>query len=696
MMINDEPVVNLLAYQQRGEMLRMNYRENSLVFTFSALNFTESERNRYRYRMIGEDKDTLLAGTNHNVEYRNMRPGKYTFWVTGSNNDGLWNPSGTSISFIIMRPWYSSVMAWICYGILLSLCVLSIIRIRIRLLLKEKAGLEKLVTDRTAQIAEQKELLEQKNLQITEMDQIKTRFFTNISHEFRTPLTLIQGPVEEMLEQTRWSDKNRDFLRLIFKNTRRLLNLVNQLLDIARIDSSNMKLELAGADVVDFIRTIAASFSSMAEARNISFSYHLPIVVRHTWFDHDKIEKIVTNLLSNAFKFTPEGGNIILRVMYIAGKHDLPEMLEFSVSDTGVGIPANLTEKIFDRFYQVEESLRRSGSGTGLGLALTRDLIRMMHGEITVDSEPGKGSSFKVKVPLGKDHLRPEEYTLVSEQADADQRIVKPAVSADLIEWTAASDQPAMGNDKPVVLIVEDNKDIRQHIMQHFDRDFSLVEAIDGRAGWHIATEVIPDLVITDLMMPHMDGTEMCRQLKSDERTSHIPVIMLTARAGLDDKLKGLETGADDYVSKPFNMKELFARSQNLIGQRKKLRERFSREITLEPRDIVITSLDEKFLQRAIAVAEKYIGEEEFSVSTFCAEMHMSKSTLLRKLYALTGQSSKEFVNTIRLKRAAILLRQNFGNVAAVSLEVGFTNPSHFARIFKKQFGISPREYLKI
>ncbi len=696
MHINQKPYPNILNSQNNSgtNIIRLKHRENSVTFTFAALNYTEPENNQYKYRMIGMEEDTTLAGTNHTAEYRNMRPGKYSFWVTGSNNDGLWNRAGTSVSFVIRPPWSQSLTAWLIYGLFLILFLYGYIKWRTRQLVIEKKDLEKQVGERTQQIEMQKNLLEQRNQQIVEMDKIKTRFFTNISHEFRTPLTLIQGPVEEMLERPHRMEKDRNFLKLIYKNTRHLLNLVNQLLDIAKIDSSKMKLELAEADVIDFLRTVAASFSSMAEVKCINYSYQLPIVVRHTWFDSDKIEKIVNNLLSNAFKFTSEGGKIILQADYVPGQHGLPEMLSFSVSDTGIGIPADLTEKIFDRFYQVEENLKRDSSGTGLGLSLTRDLVHLMHGEIFVTSEPGKGSTFKVNIPLGKDHLQPEEYCILPDQVEISHKVIRhktveediklPVGDPDLSEYFAG---------KPVVLLVEDNKDIRQHISTHFYADYNVLEAPDGKAGLHLALENMPDLVITDLMMPHMSGSELCLQLKTDERTSHIPVIMLTARASLDDKLKGLETGADDYVSKPFNMKELLARSQNLIEQRRKLRERFSREISLEPGDIAVTSVDEKFLQRAISIVDKHISEEDFTVTIFNEEMNMSRSTLFRKLYAITGQSPVEFINTIRLKKAAVLLRNNAGNVATVALEVGFSNPSYFARIFKKQFGIAPREY---
>jgi signal transduction histidine kinase len=475
MRVNQKPYLNILNEQNTSgaNLIRFKHGENSLTFAFAALNYTEPENNQYKYRMIGMEEDTTLAGTNHTAEYRNMRPGKYSFWVTGSNNDGLWNRAGTSISFVIRPPWAKSFTAWLVYGFFLLLILYAYTKWRTRQLVIEKNGLEKQVGERTQQIEMQKTLLEQRNQQIVEMDKIKTRFFTNISHEFRTPLTLIQGPVEEMLEKPHRMEKDRNFLKLIYKNTRHLLNLVNQLLDIAKIDSSKMKLELTEADVIDFLRTIAASFSSMAEVKHINYSYQLPIVVRHTWFDSDKIEKIVNNLLSNAFKFTPEGGKIILRADYVPGQYGLTEMLTFSVSDNGIGIPADLTEKIFDRFYQVEENLKRDSSGTGLGLSLTRDLVHLMHGEIYVTSEPGKGSTFKVNIPLGKDHLQPEEFGILPVQADSSQKVIRRiTVEEDLRSSVSDLDNSEYYTGKPVVLLVEDNRDIRQHISAHFNTDY--------------------------------------------------------------------------------------------------------------------------------------------------------------------------------------------------------------------------------
>jgi DNA-binding response OmpR family regulator len=370
----------------------------------------------------------------------------------------------------------------------------------------------------------------------------------------------------------------------------------------------------------------------------------------------------------------------------------IERFLEFSVRDTGPGIPAQSLEKIFDRFYQVEESLKSEVGGTGIGLTLARDMARLQRGDISVVSEPRKGSTFTVLIPLGKNHLKESEFIILKEIPEIITYL--PEIQEKTEE--VLPEQAGKYDDaKPVVLVVDDNRDIRKQLADNFSRDYYIVEAIDGVAGLKKATETIPDLVIIDLMMPKMDGIELCDKLKNNELTSHIPVIMLTAKVTPEDKITGLQTGADDYVAKPFNMAELKARVKNLIEQRNKLREHFSREITLEPMEISITSLDEKFLTRAIEIIEKRISDEDFDIPVFCEEMHMTHSTLFRKLRALIDQSPTEFIRTIRLKRAANLLKQHFGNVTQVSFEVGFSNLSHFNRSFKKLYGITPFEYAK-
>lgn len=549
-----------------------------------------------------------------------------------------------------------------------------------------RLNLENKVKERTAQ-------LEQKNLQIMEMDQLKTRFFNNISHEFRTPLTLILGPLENMISDEEMEDQERRKVERMHRNALRLLGLINQLMDLSKFDAGNMKLELTEGNPVHELKTLITGFAPLAERKQVKFKYKLPEKPLRTYYDIDKLEKIITNLLSNAFRFTPEDGLVNCQVVFKekSGKMKSSE-LEVSVSDTGRGIPPEQFEKIFDRFYQVEE--QKEGGGTGIGLSLTRELVVLHHGNIKVESEPGKGSCFTVTIPVGKSHLKENEYVILKEEK---KRINLPLPELIEIEERYSPEETgqSLPEEKPILLVAEDNSDVRAHIFENLQEEFRIIEAADGEQGLEKSLDSIPDLVITDLMMPKMDGVEMCNRLKTDERTSHIPVIMLTAKANGESKIEGLETGADDYVIKPFNIKELIARVKNLIGQRKKLRERFSREVTLEPKDIAITSVDEKFLNRAIGIIEDHMGDFEFDAATFQDEIGMSRSQLFRKLRALVDQSATEFIRTIRLKRAARLLEQGYGNVAEVTYEVGFNNLSYFARCFKKLYSVSPSEYLR-
>lgn len=532
------------------------------------------------------------------------------------------------------------------------------------------------------------------NRLLAEMDQLKSRLFSNISHEFRTPLTLILGPIEEMLSKTEKKPTRRKAVKMMQRNANRLLNLVNQMLDLSKLDAGSLKLELVEKDIVKFLRVSILSFASLAEKKKINFIHKLPDEKLTTWYDPDKLEKILNNLLSNAFKFTPEGGEVKCEVKLPDPGKNLVEIL---VQDTGKGIPADQLDRIFNRFHQVEGSHEPKSTGTGIGLSLTKELVNLLHGGIKVESELGKGTTFIVQIPVGKEHLKESEYTI-----EKREKIPKPAIQADLEVVTEEEECPEglyegtkPEEEYPLVLTVEDHADIRIHIREHLEDSFRIMEAEDGVMGLDKAVENIPDLIITDLIMPKMDGVEMCKKLKTDERTSHIPVIMLTAKASVEDRLEGLETGADAYVTKPFNIKELEVRVRKLIEQRKKLRERFSREITLEPKDIAITSADEKFLQRAMAIVEDHMADFEFEVRNFQDEIGMSRMQLFRKLKAITDQTPSEFIRTLRLKRAAKLIEQKFGNIAQITYEVGFNNLSYFAKCFKELYGVLPSEYKK-
>jgi signal transduction histidine kinase/DNA-binding response OmpR family regulator/ligand-binding sensor domain-containing protein len=673
-----------------AERIDLDHDQNFIRLDFAALNYEHPERNRYRYILEGVDRDTVDAGHRSFAEYTDLAPGTYRFWITGSNNTGLWNPEGTSLIIRIRPPWYQSTAALVSYVLLILLLIYVYIRLRTSRLRKDKARLETEVQKRTEEIR-------QKNNQIMELDTLKTRFFANISHEFRTLVTLVKAPAETLLETEKISLEGRRGVEMIYRNANRLMRLVTQLLDISKIDRKNMKLVLSKENIFDFAHSIAVSFSSLAEVKGIQYHYYLPRTDAKEWFDADKLEKIINNLLSNAFKFTDEGGKVRLDMVQINQAKGNDNLMEITISDTGNGIPEEEQAKIFDRFYQAEVTLKKEGSGTGIGLAHARELVDMMHGSIEVKSTVGKGSTFTVRIPLGREHLNENEYTISEtgwkvQERGTDMWII-PASERELSHSRKGKSGEVK---KPRILVVEDNADILWLLSDKLGSEFEVMEAVDGSAGLKLATEQVPDLVITDLMMPRMDGIELCRKLKTDLRTSHIPVIMLTAKATPDDKLAGLETGADDYITKPFEIIEVLARSRNLVAQRRKLREKFSSEIVLNPREIVITSTDEKFLTRAMDVIDRNMSNEKFDVTTLCEEMNMSHSTLFRKLDALTDQSPVEFIRTLRLKRAAVLLKEKYGNVTEVALEVGFSNPSYFSRMFKKTFAVSPAVFSKL
>ncbi|MEN8228983.1 MAG: two-component regulator propeller domain-containing protein [Bacteroidota bacterium] len=673
-----------------SDTLNLDHNQNHLSFEFSAMNYIQPHNNQYKYMLEGVDDDWVYCGHRNFTTYNDLGPGNYNFRVTGSNNDGLWNPEGKSIFIKIRPPWYRSIAALILWDLLFILAIAGIIRLRTRRLKMDKVRLEIEVENRINEIRWMNE-------QIIEMEAMKTRFFNNISHEFRNLISLIKIPVDCIWEEERFSKKCRVKLDVIRHNTNKLTKLVNQLLDISKIDKGKMKLELSRSNICDFVHAIAVSYSSLAETKGIQYRYIISPNHSMELYDEDKLEKIINNLLSNAFKFTDEGGKIILELKRKSKQNGLDEILEISVADTGSGIPREEHEKIFDRFYQAESTLVREGGGAGIGLALTYDLVELMHGTIDLESTVGKGSTFRVRIPLGTHHLNEREYSVIKRENPHYHEIELPdeTPGSDTGQPGDHSREKSVPGNAPLVLIVEDNSEIRTMIADHLAPSFRVAEAINGSAGMKIATTSMPDLVITDLMMPGMDGFELCSRMKLDLRTSHIPVIMLTGKASLGDRLRGLESGADDYITKPFEMQEVEIRVKNLLEQRKKLKEKFSQTITLDSKDIMVSSLDQKFLRNVAEVVEREMSNEEFNVTGLCRNLHISRSTLSRKLNALTGLSSVEYIRACRMQRAALLLKQQFGNVSQVALEVGFSNPSYFTKMFRKSYEISPSSYAK-
>ena len=690
--INNRSVINdsespLTHNINKTKKLILPYQKNSFGIDFNGVTHVYQNKNQYKFLLCGFDKDTVDAGTKNFAEYKNLPPGDYTFWVNAANSDGFWNPKGRTLNIIIKPPWYRTALAYIVYFLIFALLLNQYIRIRTQRLKRNQLLLEKKVEQRTiqykkdqTQIEGQRKLLEQKNKEIVELDKLKTRFFTNISHEFRTPLTLIQGPVEDMLEQDKLPSRAKKTLSIVLQNTRRLLDLVNQLLQISSIESRKLKLKLSENNPTEHLKKIAGSFSSAAESKGILFKTHIPSQTELYFYDSDKIEKIVFNLLSNAVKYTPEGGQITLNVQLKAPKGENgSHYLQVSVSDTGIGIPQKDLDKIFELFYRSEE--KEPISGTGIGLSLTRDLVKIMHGDISVSSSPGSGSTFHVVLPLGYHHFKKSEYILIK----------KP--KGEVMVDNEGERNGKESNSSNTVLIVEDNADVRDYISGVLRSQFKIHEAIDGQAGLKLAIEILPDIVITDLMMPRMNGNEFCRQLKTNDNTSHIPVIMLTAKGELEDKIQGYKVGADEYLIKPFNSRELITRINNLLSQRKKLREKYCKEILVQPGNVKVQSMDEEFLERVMQTIEANIDEETFNTSSLGAELNMSHSTLFRKIQYITNMSPTEFIRTVRLKRAAELIIKHFGNISEIAFEVGFSNPSYFSKCFKKAYGQTPIEY---
>ncbi|HAM08917.1 MAG TPA: hypothetical protein DDY34_11205 [Bacteroidales bacterium] len=666
--------------------INLNHKQNNLRIEFTALNYLDSRNNKYRYFMNGIDKDTINTSANNRyAEYKQMQPGKYRFWVTGSNNDGVWNPTGRTIEIVITPPWYKSLLAIIMYGLIAISMVLIFIRIRLYQLKKEKMMLEYEVHLRTVE-------LEEKNRHIEEMDRLKTRFFTEISHEIRTPLSLIIGPADNLIRESEGNEDERKFkwMEMIRRNGMRLLKLVNQLLDISKLDAGKMKVILSESDIMRCLKILAYEYLSTAESRRIVLSVNIPEDPYITFFDREKVEKIISNLLSNAFKFTPAGGTVSFNIEIIDSVDKIsPATILIRVSDTGTGISKEHIDKIFDRFYSVEGQWEKEGGSTGVGLSLVKDFINLLHGKIEVSSEPGAGTTFSLSIPLGKEHFSKDEYTIVD--FNEDEVSDRPHLTLSHHDSVERVSEVIEKNHQ--ILLIEDNSDLRNFIHENLSSDYSICVADNGKNGLNVAFAIIPDLIITDILMPDLDGIEVCTRLKTDDRTSHIPVIMLTAKTTLEDKITGLKTGADDYLYKPFNIYELKIRISNLLVQREKLRLRFGLLTGFEQQDIHAESADEKFMRKIAFTINENMGDFEFDVGALQEKIGMSRVHLYRKLKAITGLSPSMIIRTFRMKKAAMFINQKAGSLLEIALMVGFSNPSYFAKCFREYYGVSPRDY---
>jgi signal transduction histidine kinase/ligand-binding sensor domain-containing protein/DNA-binding response OmpR family regulator len=664
--INDRSILKKqITY---SDEIRLNYKQSVFTIRYAALDFPFSDNCQYAVKMEGFENDWREMGTQNSATYTNLSPGKYTFMIKAKPFNSEWNNEFTKITIIITPPIFKTWWAITGYilvfiGLLYAFQRYTLIWAR----LKNNLKVERL-----------------KREQESNIHQLKIRFFTNISHEIRTPLMLVHEPLNDLIESGQGGINVQRPLKIIKKNADRLMQLINELLDFRRIELGKLNLHIAEGNIVKFTHEIFLSFREYARNHIINYDFQTSSEKIQVWYDRIQMEKVIYNLLSNAFKYTPEHGNISVEIKIA------PSEVQIIVKDSGEGISEDKLPHVFERFYQTDDASLTHQAGFGIGLSIVKELVDLHAGNINVISENGKGSVFTITLKLGKDHFAEEAIAKDFKNSENIENY-EPITGTEY--QNSNEDYKELNSPDQTILVVEDNNDLRSYLIDKMSTEFNIIEAKDGKEGIEKAVENIPDFVISDVMMPVMDGIELCHRLKTDIRTSHIPIILLTARTASIYKMEGYETGADDYLTKPFRLDELKIRIKNILNNRKILRERYLKEALMQPRELLITSPDEKFLFNLIEVIEKNIDQSDFKVDLLSRELNMSHSVIYKKLKALSGQSLVEFVRDIRLKRAAQLLAQNKLSITEICYQVGFTDRRYFSQIFKKKYGKTPTDY---
>lgn len=647
-----------------AEVINLEYKQN-FSLSFVALNYTSPHESRYSYKLEKFDKEWNVVGQSNTAIYTNLDPGEYVFTVKATSDTGEWTTPSKSVKIIVHPPFWLTYYAYAFYLLAAASILIFIRRSGIRKL-KQRFALEQ----ERLQVKQMIEQERRESERLHEFDELKIKFLTNLSHEFRTPISLIVGPVEQLIQQETNSPRNQQ-LQMIKRNSRRLLNLVNQLLDFRNIKDKEQKLQVTERDFVAFVKEVAESFKDLADRKRINFSFSSDVRTYFTAFDSNKIERIFFNLLSNAFKFTLEGGEISLKIQEIEG-------LQISLSDSGVGIKEEEQEHIFERFFQTEANDSVINQGSGIGLSIAKEFVKLHGGTIQVHSIAGKGSTFTIHLPFSK---IPDASIPDDEQGDeeaSENQMLPTAGSAPL----------------PTILLVEDNEDFRFYLKDNLSAYYRVVEANNGKDGWQKVLSSHPQLVVSDISMPHVSGTELCRKIKADKRTNHIPVILLTALAGEDNQLIGLGTGASDYMTKPFNFEILHIKIRNLLTQNQQLKSAYSKQIKMITPEPVVESDNEKFMEKILQYIEANLTSPLLSVEELSRHMGMSRGSLYSKVLEMTGETPVEFIRSVKLDKAAVLLEKSDLNVGQICYSVGFATPNYFARAFKAKFNMLPSEYI--
>ena len=684
--------------------LVLSHDENIFSVQYAALDYTNPQNIQYAYILDGFEKQWTFADRQRSVTYTNLPKGDYIFRVRSTNSDGVWVDNERILNITILPSFWETPLAYVLYVCFVLLIIFVAVYILFTIYrLKHEVSVEQQISD------------------------IKLRFFTNISHELRTPLTLIAGPVEQVLKNDKLPADAREQLVVVERNTNRMLRLVNQILDFRKIQNKKMKMQVQQLNVVAFVRKIMDNFESVAEEHNIDFLFQTEKEALNLWVDADKFEKIVFNLLSNAFKYTPNGKMITVFIREDEGT------VSVGVQDQGIGIAENKRKSLFVRFENLVDKNIFNQASSGIGLSLVKELVEMHKATISVDSRLGEGSCFKVDFLKGKEHYNSSvEFILEDSVAPLSmERIVDIANSslqteaaiadAPDLEVSAAKEEAEESSSKELMLLVEDNQELRSFLRSIFASTYRVVEASDGMEGWSKALKYLPDIIISDVMMPEKDGIEMTRELRADMTTSHIPIILLTAKTTIESKLEGLEYGADDYITKPFSATYLQARVENLLMQRKKLQNFYRDSLTHvtvsetpvaqgetltvhastgpessaaeEPAMPEMSPNDRKFMDKLVDLMEQNMDNGELVVDDLVRELAVSRSVFFKKLKTLTGLAPIEFIKEMRIKRAAQLIETGEFNMTQISYMVGINDPRYFSKCFKAQVGMTPTEY---
>ncbi|SMO69500.1 Signal transduction histidine kinase [Saccharicrinis carchari] len=689
--------------------LHLSYKDKMLQIEFAALEYTSPHRINYAYKLVGFDKNWVndIYGLRH-AAYSNLKPGEYTFLVKATNSRGKWGEQAAKLKIFIKPPYWQTNWFIAIIMALGLIIVLLITQIRTQSLYKQKKELELQVEAKTSEILKQNQVLAKANLALKKQkeeviekteeakqaNELKLRFFTSMSHEFKTPLTLILGPIEHLKEMFKTSQESNYYLSVIQKNAFRLLRLINEILDLRKIDTKNLQVYCIKADLVLFIQNILNAFNASAKKKAVLIEFQCSVKEYITWFDPGKMEIVFYNLISNALHFTPSEGKITIHLKVNENKKEL----YISVADTGIGISADSIHKIFDRFYQAQLSSSAGYKGTGIGLSLTKEIIESLNGNITVNSIPNRGTQFEIVLPILNKEENSTDSPFVfnnSAESEPDFQIIDQLLneSEDYPAPINQSIQDKDVKDRSKILLVEDDEDLRIYVKSCLINDYIIHEASNGEEALELAKNLQPSLIISDIMMPIMDGIELCKRIKEDFLTSHIPVILLSAKTSIELQMEGFETGADAFIPKPFNKKYLITRVKAIIDSRRKLQELFYSKVNMEPKEITVTSVDELFIEKVKKAIENNMDNSEFGVSELVKEMGMSRTLLHMKLKKITNCTSSEFIKIMRLKRACQLLEKRTHRISEIGYMVGFNDPHSFSKIFKKQFGLTPTQY---